>query len=89
MQVMEKVLKMAEGIDVGEMRTYELVPSRKLKRYRSPSDSEYICLQVRGDSPPCRCLVGTGEGVGRAALCEAATGREHSTWRRIDHGVLC
>lgn len=46
MQVMEKVLKMAEGIDVGEMRTYELVPSRKLKRYRSPSDSEYICLQV-------------------------------------------
>lgn len=37
---MEKVLKMAEGIDIGEMRTYELVPSRKLKRYRSPSDSE-------------------------------------------------
>ncbi|XP_009870501.1 PREDICTED: NF-kappa-B-repressing factor [Apaloderma vittatum] len=37
---MEKVLKMAEGIDIGEMRSYELVPSRKLKRYRSPSDSE-------------------------------------------------
>ncbi|KAM8997647.1 NF-kappa-B-repressing factor [Ara ararauna] len=39
MQVMEKVLKMAEGIDIGEMRTYELVPSRKLKRCHSPSDS--------------------------------------------------
>ncbi|NWI85135.1 NKRF factor, partial [Pitta sordida] len=38
-QVMEKVLKMAEGIDIGETRTYELVPSKKLKRYRSPSDS--------------------------------------------------
>ncbi|KFW94487.1 NF-kappa-B-repressing factor [Phalacrocorax carbo] len=35
---MEKVLKMAEGIDIGEMRTYELVPSRKLKRCHSPSD---------------------------------------------------
>lgn len=42
MQVMEKVLKMAEGIDIGEMRTYELVPSRNLKRCHSPSDSEYI-----------------------------------------------
>lgn len=40
---MEKVLKMAEGIDIGETRSYELVPSRKLKRYRSPSDSESIC----------------------------------------------
>ncbi|NWW64043.1 NKRF factor, partial [Ifrita kowaldi] len=39
MQVMEKVLKMAEGIDIGETRSYELVPNRKLKRYRSPSDS--------------------------------------------------
>ncbi|NXU56410.1 NKRF factor, partial [Turnix velox] len=39
MQVMEKVLKMAEGIDIGETRSYELVPSRKLKRSRSPSDS--------------------------------------------------
>ncbi|KAF2975872.1 hypothetical protein EK904_008929 [Melospiza melodia maxima] len=36
---MEKVLKMAEGIDIGETRCYELVPSKKLKRYRSPSDS--------------------------------------------------
>lgn len=43
MQVMDKVLKMAEGIDIGETRSYELVPNRKLKRYRSPSDSEYIC----------------------------------------------
>ncbi|KAM6299982.1 NF-kappa-B-repressing factor [Aegotheles albertisi] len=39
LQVMEKVLKMAEGIDIGETRSYELVPSRKLKRHRSPSDS--------------------------------------------------
>ncbi|XP_071425917.1 NF-kappa-B-repressing factor [Pithys albifrons albifrons] len=38
-QVMEKVLKMAEGIDIGETRTYELVPSRNLKRHHSPSDS--------------------------------------------------
>lgn len=36
---MEKVLKMAEGIDIGEMRTFELVPSKTLKRQRSPSDS--------------------------------------------------
>lgn len=43
-QVMEKVLKMAEGIDIGETRSYELVPNRKLKRYRSPSDSECTCL---------------------------------------------
>lgn len=47
---MEKVLKMAEGIDIGEVRTYELVPSRKLKRYHSPSDSEYTCLCVKGDA---------------------------------------
>lgn len=38
-QVMEKVLKMAEGIDIGEMQTFELVPSKKLKRQRSPPDS--------------------------------------------------
>ncbi|NXG42071.1 NKRF factor, partial [Psilopogon haemacephalus] len=38
MQVMEKVLKMAEGIDIGEMRSYELVPGKKLKRQHSPSD---------------------------------------------------
>ncbi|NXX97166.1 NKRF factor, partial [Centropus bengalensis] len=38
-QVMEKVLQMAEGIDIGETRTYELVPSKNLKRYRSPSNS--------------------------------------------------
>ncbi|XP_068553692.1 NF-kappa-B-repressing factor [Anas acuta] len=38
-QVMEKVLKMAEGIDIGEMRTFELVPCRKLKRQLSPPDS--------------------------------------------------
>nr|CAG32646.1 hypothetical protein RCJMB04_31o11 [Gallus gallus] len=38
-QVMEKVLKMAEGIGIGEMQTFELVPSKKLKRQRSPPDS--------------------------------------------------
>ncbi|NWI18883.1 NKRF factor, partial [Crypturellus soui] len=38
-QVMEKVLEMAEGIDIGETRTYELVPARKLKRHLSPPDS--------------------------------------------------
>ncbi|XP_025916827.1 NF-kappa-B-repressing factor isoform X1 [Apteryx rowi] len=38
-QVMEKVLEMAEGIDIGEMRTFELVPTRKLKRHLSPPDS--------------------------------------------------
>uniref|UniRef100_G1N6Z9 NF-kappa-B-repressing factor n=5 Tax=Neognathae TaxID=8825 RepID=G1N6Z9_MELGA len=38
-QVMEKVLKMAEGIDIGEMQSFELVPSKKLKRQRSPPDS--------------------------------------------------
>ncbi|XP_010713769.1 NF-kappa-B-repressing factor [Meleagris gallopavo] len=36
---MEKVLKMAEGIDIGEMQSFELVPSKKLKRQRSPPDS--------------------------------------------------
>lgn len=72
---MEKVLKMAEGIDIGEMRTYELVPSRKLKRYRSPSDSEYICLCVKGDTLPCRCLVGISGSVGRAMRHGAASKR--------------
>ncbi|XP_072190430.1 NF-kappa-B-repressing factor [Excalfactoria chinensis] len=38
-QVMEKVLKMAEGIDIGEMQTFELVPGKTLKRQRSPPDS--------------------------------------------------
>ncbi|KGL72517.1 NF-kappa-B-repressing factor [Tinamus guttatus] len=37
---MEKVLEMAEGIDIGETRTYELVPARKLKRHLSPPDKE-------------------------------------------------
>lgn len=57
-QVMEKVLKMAEGIDIGEMRTFELVPCRKLKRQLSPPDSEYlvpvptrVCRQWGGVGP--------------------------------------
>ncbi|XP_062359058.1 NF-kappa-B-repressing factor isoform X2 [Cinclus cinclus] len=50
-QVMEKVLKMAEGIDIGETRSYELVPNRKLKRYRSPSDSEYFCPPPKKVAP--------------------------------------
>ncbi|KAH0630862.1 hypothetical protein JD844_004172, partial [Phrynosoma platyrhinos] len=38
-QVMEKVLQMAEGIDVGEMPSFELVPGSKgTKRPRSPLD---------------------------------------------------
>ena len=72
---MEKVLKMAEGIDIGEMRTYELVPSRKLKRYRSPSDSEYIYLCVKGDTLPCHCLVGISGSMGRAVCHGAASER--------------
>lgn len=73
LQVMEKVLKMAEGIDIGEMRTYELVPSRKIKRCHSPSDSEYICLCVKGDTLPCRCFVGITGSMGRAACHGAAS----------------
>ncbi|NXJ04787.1 NKRF factor, partial [Odontophorus gujanensis] len=38
-QVMEKVLKMAEGIDTGDMQTFELVPSKTLKRQRATRDS--------------------------------------------------
>ncbi|OXB72044.1 UNVERIFIED_CONTAM: hypothetical protein H355_010646 [Colinus virginianus] len=45
-QVMEKVLKMAEGIDTGDMRTFELVPSKTLKRQRSLLDSP-----VREEAP--------------------------------------
>lgn len=48
---MEKVLQMAEGIDIGEMPSFELVPSAKAtKRPHSPFDdsprSEYISLPV-------------------------------------------
>ena len=72
---MEKVLKMAEGIDIGEVRTYELVPSRKLKRYHSPSDSEYTCLCVKGDALPCHCLVGIIGSVGTTVCHRAASER--------------
>lgn len=78
MQVMEKVLKMAEGIDIGEMRTYELVPSRKLKRYHSPSDSKYTCRCVKGDAFPCCCLVGISGSMRRAA-CHGAASERAST----------
>lgn len=54
---MEKVLQMAEGIDIGEMPSFELVPGAKAtKRPHSPFDdsprSEYISLPVpnRGSS---------------------------------------
>lgn len=74
-QVMEKVLKMAEGIDIGETRSYELVPNRKLKRYRSPSDSEYPCLCPW--PPPCSCGVditgSVGTPVPRGCLWDSGT----------------
>lgn len=77
---MEKVLKMAEGIDIGETRSYELVPGRKLKRYRSPSDSEYICRV----SEPSLSLFGDSPGS-MASVCHGATSGTASTanWREV------
>lgn len=60
-QVMEKVLKMAEGIDIGEMQTFELVPSKKLKRQRSPPDSECIGCVSWGSGPAAGWRVGCRE----------------------------
>ncbi|NXX42919.1 NKRF factor, partial [Tricholaema leucomelas] len=53
MQVMEKVLKMAEGIDIGEMRSYELVPGKRLKRQHSSSDGP----ESEGGSEPPKKMV--------------------------------
>ena len=41
---MEKILQMAEGIDIGEMPSYDLMlprPSKGQKRYLSAYDGEY------------------------------------------------
>jgi hypothetical protein len=41
---MEKILHMAEGIDIGEMPSYDLMlpkPSKGQKRYLSTYDGEY------------------------------------------------
>lgn len=61
---MEKVLKMAEGIDIGEMPTFELVPSKKLKRQRSPPDSECIGCVSWGLA----LLLGAGWAAGSLAI---------------------
>lgn len=44
---MEKILQMAEGIDIGEMPSYDLTlskPSKGQKRHLSTCDGEYTCL---------------------------------------------
>lgn len=44
---MEKILQMAEGIDIGEMPSYDLVlskPSKGQKRHLSTCDGEYTCF---------------------------------------------
>nr|XP_020669533.1 NF-kappa-B-repressing factor [Pogona vitticeps] len=53
-QVMEKVLQMAQGIDVGEMPSFELVPSAKgTKRPHSPlDDSPTRSLDTPRKQPP-------------------------------------
>ncbi|KAM6427322.1 NF-kappa-B-repressing factor isoform 1-T1 [Liasis olivaceus] len=54
--IMEKVLQMAEGIDVGEMPSFELVPGTKAaKRPRSPlDDSPHSCEAPRKQVPKFR-----------------------------------
>uniref|UniRef100_K7FF83 NF-kappa-B-repressing factor n=1 Tax=Pelodiscus sinensis TaxID=13735 RepID=K7FF83_PELSI len=55
-QVMEKVLKMAEGIDIGEMPSFELVPRAKPpKRPCSPPCSPYATT-VPHPEPPKKVL---------------------------------
>lgn len=54
-QLMHKVLEMAEGIDVGEMPSFELVPNAESKKRPYSSDGSKsigafnlsICLSVR------------------------------------------
>lgn len=44
---MEKILQMAEGIDIGEMPSYDLMlskPSKGQKRHLSACDGEYTCF---------------------------------------------
>lgn len=46
-RLMEKILQMAEGIDIGEMPSYDLMlskPSKGLKRHLSTCDGEYTCF---------------------------------------------
>ena len=38
---MEKILQMAEGIDIGEMPSYDLMLSKGQKRHLSTCDGEY------------------------------------------------
>ncbi|KAF7244790.1 NF-kappa-B-repressing factor [Varanus komodoensis] len=52
-QVMEKILPMSEGIDVGAMPSYELVPGAKAtKRPRSPLDDAAHGLEAPRKQPP-------------------------------------
>lgn len=44
-QLKQKVLEMAEGISVGEMRSYELVPSAEAKK-RPRSSEGSKCLSM-------------------------------------------
>lgn len=50
-RLMEKILQMAEGIDIGEMPSYDLMlpkPSKGHKRHLSTYDGEYICFWKMG-----------------------------------------
>lgn len=44
---MQKVLEMAEGISVGEMRSYELVPSAEAKKRPRLSEGSK-CIKISG-----------------------------------------
>lgn len=88
MQVMEKVLKMAEGIDIGEMRSYELVPGKRLKRQHSSSDGEYICPCVKGDLPSLSLLGGHWWECGESRVPWGhLQDSQHSRLKRSDHNV--
>lgn len=50
-RLMEKILQMAEGIDIGEMPSYDLMlskPSKGHKRHLSTYDGEYTCFWKMG-----------------------------------------
>lgn len=56
---MEKILQMAEGIDIGEMPSYDLMlskPSKGQKRHLSTCDGEYTCLWKVGMKKWCGFL---------------------------------
>ncbi|XP_056625295.1 NF-kappa-B-repressing factor [Triplophysa dalaica] len=79
-QLKQKVLEMAEGISVGEMRSYELVPSAEAKkRPRSSEGSERPVTKMSVCRPrfePVHFVIGESSGSGIAGTDEKENEKE-------------